>query len=108
MSAIESFDQYIAFVMLYMTHIDGDIDESELLKIKAGMSEQEFNSLGEYYNSLSDTAAIDQIKSGGERWIKSPTEMQMLKSKLQTLMSADHVVNERERMALHIIENLLK
>jgi len=101
-----SYDEFIAFVMLYAANADYEIveDEKELIIGKVG--EKEYKELLKYSNNNHDTENINIILDLKKKHIKTEEDLAELFDQINEVINADGVVNLYEKNmnnALHFL-----
>lgn len=102
-----SKDAFIAFFMLYASHVDINFSEKEKEMIMDHVTLDQFNEIYDEFMDLSDFQALQTIMSYRDQYFKTPEMKAELLGEIKALFYADGDFSVMERELLHFLEKLM-
>lgn len=103
-----SYDEFIAFVMLYAAHEDGEIsdDEADIIKEKIGIST--YKKLNHVLQSNINFDNMEIILELKDKFIKNEDDFEQLFKQIDKIIEVDGEVTKFEQDMINSISYLLK
>ena len=102
-----SYDEFIAFMLIYIANVDIEFAEEEKALIRSNVGETTFDKMLAIYDSMSDYKAYETILSYKEKYFASEAEKNILFEKMKDLFHADADYNIMEKELLHFLERMM-
>jgi hypothetical protein len=102
-----SFDEFLAFLLIYASHADIDFSEDERALIKESVTDEEFDVVFHYFNQLTDFQALELILSYKDVYFSTKDEKDHLFEELQKLFNVDGDFSVLEKELLMFLDKLM-
>lgn len=102
------YDEFIAFIMLYAAHEDGDISEDESDIIKEKIGKERYKKLYKVLNSNINFDNMEIILELKDKFIKKDSDLEKVFQSIEEIIMADGEVTKFEQDMINSISFLLK
>jgi len=102
-----NYQEFLAFVLLYASHVDMEYSEDEKSMVKSLVSEKDYDKLFEEFNNMSDFSALQVIIDHKGLYYPTADRKAELLSKIKELFFADGEYSVMEQEVMHFLEKLL-
>lgn len=102
-----TYDEFLAFVLIYAAHIDLDFTEEERLVIFANTSEEVFQKVNEDFKKVSDFEALQTIMSYKDKYYSTDKEKEKLSFAVKQVFKADGDFSKLEKLVLNFVQRLV-
>ncbi len=102
-----SYDEFLAFLLIYISHVDMEFtdNEKEYVKIKSG--ESNFDKMMAEFDAMTDYQAFETILAYKGVYYPTPEQKQELIDKMIAIFHADHEFNIMEKGLLQFMERMM-
>lgn len=108
MSTLEwSYDEFIAFMLIYVAHVDMDFSDEEKTIIRNNVGTEIYDKMLPIFNEKSDYQALEIILSYKPLYYPTPEQKDELLDKIKLLFNADHDFNTMEKELYHFMSRLM-
>jgi len=102
-----SYDEFVAFLLIYIANVDMDFAEEEKVMIRTKVGDAVFEKMVIIFESMSDYQAYETILSYKNIYYPSPETKAVLLEKMQDLFHADAEFNIMEKELFHFLERMM-
>lgn len=102
-----SFNEFLAFLLIYAAHADIEFSNEEKEFIKDIVSKEIFDSICNEFNQLTDFQALDLILNYKDLYCSTQKEKKYLFEKLNDLFHVDGEFTQLEKELLVFLDRLL-
>ncbi|HMP30864.1 MAG TPA: hypothetical protein PKD85_14760 [Saprospiraceae bacterium] len=102
-----NYNEFLAFLLLYASHVDLDFSEVEKSKILKLVSEQKFEKIYSEFNTMNDDQALQTILSYKGLYYPTLEQKNELIDKLKIQFFSDGQFDTIEQEVLFFLEKLL-
>lgn len=102
-----TYNEFLAFVLLYASHVDIEYSEAEKAKVKSLVSDQSYNSIYDEFIHMSDYAALQKILGYKETYYPTAEQKNDLLSNIKELFYADGDFSTMEAELMHFLDKML-
>jgi hypothetical protein len=102
-----SYNEFLAFLLVYGAQLDADLPEEELEFIKRRTGIHAIDKIKEKVDSLSDMEALDIIEDYRKIYLDSDEKKEKAKRDLEGLLKTEGDHSQLEKAAVHMIEKLI-
>jgi len=102
-----SFEQFLAFLLIYASHADLEFSEEEKEQIKQIVSEDDFLELYAYFKRITDYQALQLILDHKDLYFPTTAEKQVLFDEMRKVFHADGDFSTLEKDLLLFLDKLM-
>ena len=102
-----TYNEFLAFCMLYAASADMTISEEEEALIKEKLNEKQYQSIKAIFDKSSDAAIIDIILSYHDQYFNTEEQRERLLSEMRKVLDADHQYSIMERNLMKLFKHLI-
>lgn len=102
-----SYEEFLAFIMVYAARMNTDLSPAELEFIKQRTGIKDIEKIKAKVDSSSDIEAIEKIEHCKKRYLDTPEKESKARKDLEELLKTDSKHTQLEKVLVHIIEKLL-
>jgi len=102
-----NYNEFLAFVLLYASHVDMEYSEDEKTMIQKLVSEKSYEKVYDAFNDMSDFAALQTIMDHKGLYYPTVEQKQEILDKMKELFYADGDFSSMEKELLFFLEKLL-
>lgn len=102
-----SYNEFLAFLLIYIAHVDMDFAAEEKAMIRNKVGEQTYDKMVAEFDSMSDYKAYETILAYKGVYYPTNEQKQELLEKMKDLFHADMEFNIMEKELLHFLERMM-
>lgn len=102
-----SYNEFLAFLLIYIAHVDMEFAEEEKAMIKQKFGEETYDKMLAEFVSMSDYKAYETILSYKGAYYPTNEQKQEILEKMKNLFQADDDLNIMEKELLHFLERMM-
>lgn len=102
-----NYDEFLTFLLIYVSHVDIDFSEEEKAHIKENASEETFDKMLPLFNDMSDYKALETIMNYKGLYYPTHARKEELLSKIKELFYSDGDFSIMEKELYHFLEKLM-
>lgn len=102
-----SYNEFLAFLLIYIAHVDMDFSDVEKDLIQKRVGEEVYNKMLLIFNSMSDYQAYQRILEYKGLYYPTHDRKEELLTNMKALFNADNDFNVMERELLHFLEKMM-
>lgn len=102
-----TYDEFVAFLLIYAAHADVEYTDGEQAFIKARVSPESYNRIYSDFNSMPDIKVLQTIESYKDQYYSTPEQKTKLMGHMQALFDADGDYSSMEKTLKLFLEHLL-
>ncbi len=102
-----SYNEFLAFLMIYGAEMNYKLSQPELDFIKAKTGVEDIDAIKRKVDHISDALALEQIDNFKKQYLTTPESRVKAKSDIEELLKAPGGHSQFEKAAVHLIEKLL-
>lgn len=103
-----TYNEFLAFLMVYGAEMDQNLTPEELNFIKAKTGIDDIEKIKVKVDSISDAEAIEVIDDYKCHYLSTPESKSKVKNDLEALLHTPGTHTQLEKVVVHMIERLLK
>lgn len=107
MNTSYSYNEFLAFVLIYASHVDLDYSEEEKDKIKSIVSISSYEKVYNDFINMSDYRSLQTIMDHKGLYFPTADRKEELLDKMKELFYADGDFSSIEKEMLHFLKKLL-
>jgi thiosulfate/3-mercaptopyruvate sulfurtransferase len=102
-----NYKEFLAFILLYVSHVDLEFSDEEKEKIKKMLPEEDYNLVYEDFMNMNDFQALQTILSYKGVYYPTPEQKAEIEEKLKVQLFADGHIDTMEQEILHFLDKLM-
>jgi hypothetical protein len=102
-----SYNEFLAFLLVYGAQLDADLPEDELEFIRKRTGINGIDKIKAKVDSLSDIEALDIIEEYRNKYLDTPGKKEKARHDLEGLLKTEGEHSQLEKAAVHMIEKLI-
>lgn len=102
-----NYSEFVAFLMIYASHVDMEFSEIEKIRIKKKIDEATFDKMFEEFDKRSDFESLQTILAYKGLYFPTADRKNELLNSVKMLFFADGDFSAMEREFLHFLEKLM-
>lgn len=102
-----SYNEFLAFLLIYISHVDMDFSDEEKDYIRIRVGDETYNKMFVEFDSMTDFQALETILSYKGVYYPTPEQKQELIDKMIAIFNTDMNFNIMERGLLHFMERMM-
>lgn len=102
-----SYNEFLAFLLIYISHVDMEFAEEEKAMIKENVGLVTFEKMVAEFDSMSDYKAYETILSYKGVYFPTVEQKNELIDKMKDLFHADADFNIMEKELLHFLDKMM-
>ena len=102
-----SYNEFLAFLLIYIAHVDMEFAEEEKAMIKTKFGENIYEKMFSEFDSMSDYKAYETILSYKGVYFPTQEQKEEIIEKMKTLFDADAEFNIMEKELLHFLDRMM-
>lgn len=102
-----SFNEFLAFLLIYASHADIDFCEAEKVLIKDTVTTKVFENIYDHFRQLTDFQALELILSYKDLYFSSKEEKDVLFKELHRLFNVDGDFSPLEKELILFLDRLM-
>ena len=102
-----SFNQFLAFLLIYASHVDLDFSKAEKEKIKERVGQAVFDEVYTHFKHRTDYQALQLILNYRNLYFSTEDEKQLLFDEMRLIFHADGEFSTLEKDLLVFLEKLM-
>jgi len=102
-----NYNEFLAFVLLYASHVDMEYSDAEKEAIQQLVSEQSYEKVYDIFNEMSDFAALQTIIDHKGIYYPTADQRAELLAKIEELFYADGDYSIMEKELMQFLDKLL-
>ena len=102
-----SYEEFMAFLLIYIAHVDIEFSEEEQNMIRSCAGEAAFDKMLAIFDSMSDYKAYETILSYKDTYFPSPTQKKELIDKMLEVCNVDASLNAMEKEIIHFMDRMM-
>jgi uncharacterized tellurite resistance protein B-like protein len=102
-----SYEEFLAFTMLYAASADMNISEDEEAIIKKKISTEQYDKIKSCFDECNDTTIINTILSYHDQFFATDEQRKQLLKEMRSVFEADHQYSIMERNLMKLFKHLI-
>lgn len=102
-----SYNEFLAFLLIYISHVDMEFVDEEKAMIRTKVGEASFEKMCIEFDSMSDYKAYETILAYKGVYYPTNEQKQEIVEKMKDLFHADMDFNIMEKELLHFLEKMM-
>lgn len=102
-----SYDEFLAFLLIYIAHVDIEFSEEEKAMIRNCVGESIFDKMLALFDEMSDYKAYETILSYKDKYFPTPSQKQEIISKMTEVCTVDASLNVMEKEIIHFLDKMM-
>ncbi|MBK9257432.1 MAG: TerB family tellurite resistance protein [Saprospiraceae bacterium] len=102
-----SFNEFLAFLLIYISHVDMDFADEEKTMIRKNLGEKTYDKMLTEFESMSDYKAYETILAYKGVYFPTVEQKAEIFEKIKDLCYADGDFNIMEKELLHFLERMM-
>lgn len=102
-----TYDEFLCFLLIYVSHVDIDYSDDEKDRLKRMFSEELYDKVYKVFDDMSDYQSLQKVLSYKEEFYPTPEKKKevMDNIKIQFFVDGEYSVMEKE--VFHFLEKML-
>lgn len=102
-----SYEEFLAYVLIYAAHVDLDFSDEEKLVISANTGEETYKKVYADFKEVSDFTALQTIMSYKDKYYATEEEKEKLTFAVKQVFKADGDFSKLEKLVLNFVNRLV-
>lgn len=102
-----TYNEFLAFLLIYVSHVDMDFAEEEKMMIKKSVGEPTYTKMLAEFDAVSDYKAYQTILNYKPIHYPNPDQKEAIMGQIKDLFHADLDFNIMEKELLHFLEKMM-
>lgn len=102
-----SYDEFLAFLLIYIAHVDIEFSEEEKAMIRNCVGESIFDKMLTIFDEMSDYKAYETILSYKDKYFPTPSQKQEIIDKMTEVCTVDASLNVMEKEIIHFLDKMM-
>lgn len=102
-----TYDEFVAFLLIYAAHADIEYTEQEQAFIEAKVSASSYEKVYTAFNNMTDIKVLQTLESYKEKYHNTPEQKERLLGHMQELFDADGDYSSMEKTLKLFLDHLL-
>lgn len=102
-----SYEEFLAFTMLYAASVDGVVTEEEEDLIREQLSEERFEAVKAVFDQCSDYKCINVILSHHDEYFATPEARERLLGHMREVFESDHRFSQLEHVVMDLFRRIV-
>ena len=102
-----NYDEFLAFLLIYASHVDMEFSDEEKDRIKERIATDTFNKMYEEFQLRNDFESLQLILDYKGLYYPTPERKQELLARVKDIFFADGEYSVMEQELLHFLEKLM-
>ena len=103
-----TYNEFITFLLIHASYADLEFTEPERLAILKLVSQEMFDEIYTYYNSLGEYEKLEVIMTSKDRFILSQDDKRKMMNLLSDQFIADGMVTKLELLLMDFLDRLIE
>ena len=102
-----NYQEFLAFLLLYVSHVDLEFSDDEREKIKKSLPEDEYNMVYEDFMNMNDFQALQTILAYKGVYYPTVEQKKEIEEKIKIQLFSDGHIDSMEQEILHFLDKLM-
>ena len=102
-----SYDEFLCFLLIYVSHVDIDYSDDEKDRLKRMFSLETYNKIFNVFDSMSDYQALQQILSYKDQYYPTDERKQEVLDNIKIQFFVDGEYSIMEKEIFHFLDKML-